>query len=113
MATEACVACGQQEVVGAPKCRHCGADWPHRQRAVKAEALAKRRRLVLAGVLAGAVLLAFFVTRSGGGESRECRDYDAAQSRYDDALGGGADPADPEIVTQQAEVERLRLACRG
>jgi len=113
MATEACVACGQLEVVGAPKCRHCGAEWPHRQRAVKAQALEKRRRVVLAGALAGAVLLAFFVTRTGGGESKQCRDYDAAQSRYDDALGGGADLADPQVVTLQAEVERLRVACKG
>ena len=107
-----CVECGRQTAPGALKCPHCGADRPHRRRPVRAEVIARRRRLVLFGMLAATIVFAA-LTFLGGGETRtqQCRDYDAAQAQYDKALGDGGDPAGDELTRLRAELEQLRVAC--
>jgi hypothetical protein len=63
---------------------------------------------VLLGVLAGVVVLGLVAVLGGGSaRSRECRDYDAAQARYDQVIGAGEEvPA--ELV---ADLARLHAAC--
>lgn len=81
---------------------------------MRAQALAKRRRLVLLGVLAAVVAVAgLVVLTGGGGRSVRCREYDAARSQYDKAVSSAVDPADPEVTRLHDEVERLRVACES
>ena len=107
-----CVECGRQTPPGALTCQHCGAEWPHRQRAVRAHALARRRRLVLLAVL-GAVLAVVAVTALTGGDSvsRQCRDLDAATAKYDQAVAA-PDPDEAEVAQLLANVQRLTPACK-
>ena len=106
-----CVVCGQQAPPGALTCPHCGAERPHRHRPVRAEALARRRRLVLGGILAGVVAWALLIAFGGGtSRSRECRAYDTASERYDQVVAEAV-PADDELARLRDDVERLRVAC--
>jgi hypothetical protein len=106
-----CVVCGQQAPPGALTCPHCGADRPHRQRPVRAQALARRRRLVLGAILAGAVAWALLIAFGGGtSRSRECRAYDTATQKYDQAVAEAV-PPEEELAKLRDDVDRFRAAC--
>ena len=108
MAAHDCVVCGLATPPGAVECPHCGADHPHRQRPRRAQALARRRQLVLLGVLAGVVVLGLVVVLTGGGgRSKQCLAYDAAQARYDQAVSSGEEDA----ADLGAAADRLHAAC--
>jgi hypothetical protein len=79
---------------------------------VRAKAVARRRQLVLVGVFAGLLVVVAMVYLSGGTKrSRDCRDFDGATARYDQAVTSGVDPADEQLAALREEVERLRVAC--
>ena len=108
MAVQPCVRCHAPIAVGSVTCPQCGAEHPHRQRPLRAQALAKRRLLVLGSVLLAVVaLVAVSYARRGSGRTAECKAYDQAQARYDRATSSG------EEITADliAQVERLRAAC--
>jgi hypothetical protein len=94
--------------VGSVTCPACGAEHPHRQRPLRAQALAKRRLVVLGLVLLAVVALVALSFAGGGSKrSAQCRAYDDAQARYDHARSAGEDVTPDQL----AEVDRLHAAC--
>ena len=110
MAVQPCVRCHNPIAVGSQTCSFCGAEHPHRSRPVRAAAAA-RRRLVVIGCVVLAVLayvaLSFVWVGGEEGPTAECRAYDAAQARYERAIGSGEEVG-PDVA---AQLERLRTAC--
>lgn len=108
MAAQPCVRCGTPVAVGAVTCPVCGVEHPHRQRPLRAQALARRRLVVLGSVLLAVVVLVALSLAGGGSKrSAQCKAYDQARARYDHAVSAG------EEVTpdQLAEVDQLHAAC--
>ena len=110
MAVQPCVRCRNDVPVGAVTCPYCGAEHPHRTRPVRAAAVA-RRRIVVIGCVVAAVLVyvALSFVQVGSGEERtaECKAFDQAQARYQQAASSG-DEVPPDL---SAQLERLRRAC--
>ena len=109
MALQPCVRCHVPVPVGSTTCPQCGAEHPHRNRPVRAAAVA-RRRLVVIGCVVLAVLAYValsFVWVGGEERTAQCRAYDEAQARYDRAAAAGEEIG-PDVV---ARLERLRSDC--